>query len=518
MALYARYALSERTSLVERIPPSDADVRDLEVLIRANHSLLILESEEPERGPVLVRWVADRLSLPVYTWSSDAGLVRDGLPAFPAAGTGEPGKCLAYIRDARSDAVYCLTGFFPKLDEDAVAHDLANTARVLGDRQSAVVIPTHPAELPRPIARVATTVRLSPATPAQHYELVRMLLKDLRQRMPVRVKLSGEEVARLLQHLRGLTLFEAKKILTKAIVEDGGFSAADIPKIAEAKREIIEQSGVLEYFSADEGMGDIAGLVHLKEWLAKRKLAFVEPARAKKFGLTPPRGVLLLGVQGCGKSLCAKAIAKEWGLPLIRLDPSRLYNKFFGESEKNLRRATETASALAPVVLWIDEIEKALAQGDGGGEDSGTTARLFGSFLSWLQDKKEGVFVVATANDIERLPPELVRKGRFDEIFFVDLPTPEVRKAILALHLSRRGRDPAKFDLDVLAARTEGFSGAEIEQAVISGLYDAFSRGCDLDTALAVEEIERTVPLSSTAREKITALRAWAQDRAVPAG
>lgn len=509
-------ALADRESLVERIPPADADVRDLEVLIRANHSLLVLETEEPERGPVLVRWVADRLSLPMYTWSAEAGLVREELPAFPASGTGDAAKCLAYIREAKTDAIYCLAGFFPKLEDDAVAHDLAQTARWLGDRQSAMVIPTQPVDLPRPIERVATTVRLAPASPAQHYELVRMLLKDLRRRMPVRVKLTGEEVARLLQHLRGLTLFEVKKILTKAIVEDGSFTAEDIPKIAEAKREIIERSGVLEYFGADEGMGDIAGLVRLKEWLAQRKLAFTEPTRAKNFGLTPPRGLLLIGVQGCGKSLCAKAIAKEWGLPLIRLDPSRLYNKYFGESEKNLRRATEVAEQMAPIVLWIDEIEKALAQGEG--EDSGTTARVFGTFLSWLQEKKAGVFVVATANDIERLPPELVRKGRFDEIFFVDLPDADVRKAILALHLSRRGRDPAQFDLDLLAARTEAFSGAEIEQAVISGLYAAFAQGRDLDTALVADEVARTVPLSSTAREKVATLREWARDRAVPAG
>jgi SpoVK/Ycf46/Vps4 family AAA+-type ATPase len=334
--------------------------------------------------------------------------------------------------------------------------------------------------------------------------------------MPVRVRLSGEEVARLLSQLQGLTLFEVKKVLTKTIVEDGEFTAEDIAHIAEAKKEIVARSGVLEYWSASESMMQVAGLDQLKAWLAKRKLAFTKPLQAKKFGLGAPRGVLLLGVQGCGKSMCAKAIAQEWGLPLIRLDPSNLYNKFFGESEKNLKRATRTAERLAPIVLWIDEMEKAFTQG--GDNDSGTSSRIFGTFLSWMQDKKEGVFVVATSNDVTRLPPELLRKGRFDEIFFVDLPTLAVRKAILGVHLSRRERDPTRFALDELAARMDGFSGAEIEQVVLSALYTAFSAGEELANTHLLAEIASTVPLSVTAAEKITELRSWAEKRTVPAG
>jgi SpoVK/Ycf46/Vps4 family AAA+-type ATPase len=224
---------------------------------------------------------------------------------------------------------------------------------------------------------------------------------------------------------------------------------------------------------------------------------------------------LLLGVQGCGKSMCAKAVAREWQLPLIRLDPSSLYNKFVGESEKNLKRAIKTAESMAPIVLWIDEIEKAFGGQESG--DSGTSSRIFGTFLTWLNDKKESVFVIATANDISRLPPELLRKGRFDEIFFVDLPDAPVRKDIFAVHLTRRSRAPAGFDLDALANATDGFSGAEIEQVVISALYTAFSEGADLDTDLLLREIEGTRPLSVTLGEKITELRAWAKDRAVPA-
>jgi SpoVK/Ycf46/Vps4 family AAA+-type ATPase len=333
--------------------------------------------------------------------------------------------------------------------------------------------------------------------------------------MPLRVKLSGDEVGRLIAQLQGLTLFEVKKILTKVVVEDGHFTADDIPKIVEAKRDVINASGVLEYYSTEESMDEVAGLTQLKDWLHKRKAAFSEPDRARAFGLSPPRGLLLLGVQGCGKSMCAKAIASAWGLPLIRLDPSRLYNKFFGESERNLRRATKTAEAMAPIVLWIDEIEKAFAQS--GDQDSGTSTRIFGTLLTWMQDKKASVFVVATSNDVSRLPPELLRKGRFDEIFFVDLPSPEVRKAIFEVHLKRRGRDPASFDLAKLATDSEGFSGAEIEQAVLSALYSAFAQNVEPDTAIIAEEIARTVPLSVTARERIEALRQWASNRTVPA-
>jgi AAA+ superfamily predicted ATPase len=490
-------------------------VRDLELLIRASHPLIVLETAEPERVEPLVGWVADRLSLPLLRWTPDRGLFRHDLTSFAVEGSKDPGKCLDYLLEGRGEQLYHFDDFLPKLADDAVVHKLGEIAQRFFDNRSAVLITASAAELPVPLQRLATPLKLSPPSKEQYYELVRELLRDLRRRMPVTIKLSGEEVARLLAQLQGLTLFEVKKIVTKVIVEDGCFSAEDIARIAEAKKEIVERSGVLEYFAAEERMAEVAGLENLKAWLAKRKLAFSEPLRAQQFGLVPPRGILLIGVQGCGKSMCAKAIAREWGLPLIRLDPSTLYNKFFGESEKNLKRATATAEAMAPIVLWIDEMEKAFAQG--GQDDSGTSARIFATFLSWMQEKKAGVFVVATCNDISKLPPELVRKGRFDEIFFVDLPDQPARTAILGVHLKRRGRDPAAFDLDGLCTRMEGFSGAEIEQIVVSALYTAFAQGHELSSQHLADEIGRTVPLSTTMAEKVSALRAWAANRAVPA-
>jgi SpoVK/Ycf46/Vps4 family AAA+-type ATPase len=261
-------------------------------------------------------------------------------------------------------------------------------------------------------------------------------------------------------------------------------------------------------------MANIADLVTLKGWLAKRRAVVKEPERAEQFGLTFPRGILLLGVPGCGKSLSAKAVAAEWALPLLKLDPSNLYNKFVGESESNFKRAMRAAERMSPVVLWIDELEKAFAS---GGEDGGVSQRILGSFLSWMQERRGDVFVVATANDIQSLPPEFLRKGRFDEIFFVDLPEREIREEIFQIHLDSRGHDSRGFDLVTLAAQTEGFSGSEIEEVVVSALYTAFSNETALDTAAISKEIEATRPLSVTMAEKIQAMRDWAKGRAVRA-
>ena len=256
-------------------------------------------------------------------------------------------------------------------------------------------------------------------------------------------------------------------------------------------------------------------LRHLKEWLEKRKNVVANPLRAEEFGLSFPRGVLLLGVPGCGKSLSAKAVSSEWGLPLLKFDTSNLYNKYIGESEKNFKRAIRAAERMAPVVLWIDELEKAFAVG--GTEDGGVSQRILGSFLNWMQDRRGEVFIVATANEIERLPPEFLRKGRFDEIFFVDLPGTETRREIFSIHLSSRGQNPGAFDLDSLAEETEGFTGSEIEEVVVSGLYTAFSEDQALTSSDLVREVQGTVPLSVTMEEKISALRAWASTRTVRA-
>jgi len=337
----------------------------------------------------------------------------------------------------------------------------------------------------------------------------------VQRRQPVAVQLAPEDEQRLLHSLSGLTLLEAEKILTRAVVEDGRLTAADLQHVLAAKREIVEREGVLEYYPLEENLAEVADLTGLKSWLAKRKQIVAAPERAASFGLTFPKGVLLIGVPGCGQSLCARAIAMAWQLPLLKLDTGALYNKYIGETEKNFRRAMQVAERVAPCVLFIDELEKAFAQGSP--EDGGVSQRVLGSFLSWLQDRTGDVFTVATANDVSRLPAEFLRKGRFDEIFFVDLPNQEARLAIIEIHLRRRKQDPAGFDLAQVAAASAGFSGAELEQAIVSGLYTAFAAGHPLTTALLLHEISVTVPLSRAMAERIQALRSWARERTVPA-
>jgi len=505
---------------VKRVPPSLDQVRELEVLVKAHHPLLLVQSPEDERVEGLLEHVADRLGLELFGWRPHRGLVplapRTG-PPIP--GTEQPKACLDAIEERGLDALFHLPGFAPSLDgEPALVSQLREMHRTFFTHRGALVLSgdDDAAVLPRSLESLVSVVDLAPPDDQATYRFVSELLRDLRGRTPVEVDMSSEDVAALLSHLRGLTFFEVQKVLTRAVVEDGVLDRSDLAKVLDAKKRIVDRCGVLEYSPAAERLADVAGLDALKAWLRKRRAAFHDPARASEFGLTPPKGLFLVGVQGCGKSLCAKAVAGEWSLPLLRLDPSNLYQRYFGETEKNLRRAIRTAERLAPVVLWIDEIEKAFGQGPEG--DSGTSQRVFGTFLHWLAEKKESVFVLATANDVTRLPPELLRKGRFDELFFVDLPRHEVREAIFRIHLRRRGRAPEDFDLARLAERTIGFSGAEIEQVVVSALYTAFGEGREIDTATLVEEAAGTKPLSETMREQVAALREWAADRTVPAG
>jgi SpoVK/Ycf46/Vps4 family AAA+-type ATPase len=307
---------------------------------------------------------------------------------------------------------------------------------------------------------------------------------------------------------------EVRRLITGSLVEHQALDERTLARVAEAKGKIVAQSSVLEYFPIESGFEGLAGMKRLREWLDKRAVLFHDPERAEQFGLTPPRGMLLLGVQGCGKSHTARAVAFSWNLPMLRLDAGRLYDKYVGATESNLRKALATADRLSPVVLWVDEIEKALASG--GDADGGVSQRVLGTFLTWLQERRGNVFVVATANDISRLPPELLRKGRFDEIFFVDLPGEPVRRDILALHLAQSGRDSASFDLGRLASASAGYSGSELAQAVNAALFSAFASGGDLTTEIIEREILDTRPLSVTMRERVEALREWARDRTVP--
>ncbi len=344
-------------------------------------------------------------------------------------------------------------------------------------------------------------------------ELLDKIVQDVRQFKQVIIDLDDAGRERLLQAALGLTLGEAENVFAKIIVKDERLSGDYVNEVAAEKQQIIRKSGLLEYCATSENFGNVGGLAALKEWLNKRATAFTEDARA--FGLPAPKGILMLGVQGCGKSLCAKAVANQWQLPLLRFDMGRMFGSLVGSSEENVRRAIAVAESVAPAILWVDEIDKAFAGSQGSGAtDGGTTARVFGTFLTWLSEKTAPVFVVATANDISQLPPELLRKGRLDEIFFVDLPSQEERQEIFRIHLQRRHRPPEQFDLAALADAGKDFSGAEIEEAINSALYDAFYTHQDIVTESILTALSQTVPLAKTMDEQINRLRRWAEGRA----
>jgi hypothetical protein len=490
-------------------------LRDIELLVRSRHGLLVVETTEEERAETLLRHLADRLGLRYFTWSIARGLQRSDRERL-VDDTVDLHKALDHIEQAAMAGIFLFRGLKPHLEQPRIAARLAELARWLRQRHGAVAVVAEGLELGEPIGALATTIRLPTPRPEEFASLLTYILRDVGIRMPVKVELTTEDRNSLLRALAGLTLLEAEKVLTKAIIEDGKLSADDIHRVIAAKSAVVEREGVLEYYPVEESETEIADLAGLKGWLAKRRGILLEPERARDYGLPFPKGVLLVGVPGCGKSLCAKAVAMEWQLPLLKLDPGALYNKYIGETEKNFRRAMRTAERLAPVVLWIDEIEKAFSPG-GGSEDGGVSMRILGTFLSWLQDRRGDVFVIATANDVTRLPPELLRKGRFDEIFFVDLPDAESRRATFEIHLRRRNQDPTGFDLDRLVQATDGFSGAEIEGVVVSGLYTAFAARAPLGDGILLDEITSTQPLSRTMAEKVQQLRAWGEGRATSA-
>ena len=515
--VYADNVTQARPPAFGTPPAADAFLSDLELLLRSRYPLIFLQTDERERAEDLLEHLADRMKLPLYTWTRTKGL-RESFELAASLDTLEPVKALAEIERWQRRALYCFVGLGHDLEDRVLAAKLGDAAEQYTKRDGAIIVLGSACEVPETLKFMSATLTLPPPLEGEYRDLVKHIYRDLKTRMHVEIHLTREELDRLVNNLKGLTLMEAEKILTKAMVEDNMLSPADIRRVAEGKRAIIEREGLLEYYPAEATMTELAGLSGLKSWLEKRRAIIREPERAAAFGLPFPKGILLLGVQGCGKSLCAKAVASDWGLPLLKMDPSKLYNKYIGESERNFARAVAVAEKMAPVVLWIDEIEKAFSSPGAAGEaDGGVSSRVLGGFLTWLQERRGDVFVVATANSAHALPPELVRKGRFDELFFVDLPNEAAREAILKIHLKRRKRAPEAFNLPRLVAATAGFSGAEIEGVIVSGLYTAFTNGGDLTDALLLDEVKLTRPLSQTMHEKVQALRDWARERTVRA-
>jgi hypothetical protein len=491
---------------------------DLKSLVLSFHSLIVIETVEEERVRSLLLEVAADLRVPLYEWSLTTGFRR--AHGGEIEGTQDPLTALRHVADIENtEAVYLLKDMATHLGNPNIERLLRELVQKKTATRSAVVLTGDPIELPKGLEALAVRFRLELPNDDELRDVVRAVVESfsvesLNSRQKVRVELTREEAQRLVHALSGLTLTQARQVIAQTIVDDGRLTASDIQKVIRCKGEIIQRGGVLEFFAPEENAFQLGGFTRLKSWLADARVGFTREARA--MNLEPPKGVLIVGVQGCGKSLSAKFIAREWDLPLLKLDAGRLYEKYVGESEKNFRKATALAEAMAPVVLWIDEIEKVFSQNGGGDSDGGLSQRLFGSFLTWLQEKKEGVFVVGAANDLLNVPPELLRKGRFDEIFFVDLPTAEERASILSIHLGLRKQDPARFDLERIAAATDGFSGAEIEQAVISAAYRSLHRKSALSTEAIIESAASTVPLSVARREDVERIRRMAVGRFTP--
>lgn len=492
---------------------------EIDTLVRARYPILYLVTNEESRVRSMLVDLAARRQKKLFEWSITTGIVPAGTSIQSQktrnTPTRDPLTALDHVIDAVEPALFAFKDFHPFLTpgNTAVIRRLKEIALDLKNSHKTIFLISPVLAIPAELDKEITVLNFPLPTRADLAVLLDRITDEVRQFENVTVDLDEAGQERLLQAALGLTLNEAENVFAKIVVKGERLSADDIDEVFAEKQQIIRKSGLLEYHDSRETFQHIGGLTLLKEWLVKRALAFTPEARA--FGLPAPRGVLMLGVQGCGKSLCAKAIATQWRLPLLRFDMGRMFGSLVGSSEENTRRAISVAESVAPVILWVDEIDKAFAGSRGSASvDGGTTARVFGTFLTWLAEKSAPVFVVATANDISELPPELLRKGRLDEIFFVDLPSPEDRRLIFEIHLRRRGRDPVTFDIDALVEASHDFSGAEIEQGVISALFDAFYTGEALSTTHILDELRETVPLARTMSEQIERLRLWAEGRA----
>ncbi len=489
------------------------DAHDLGLVIAAGVSIIVLETYDEPRALGLLMRVARQRDTALYQWTITDGLKRAGfgLQVEEPNKYAEPGELLDQLKKRAEPGIYALCDIHPWLGEDhpTQVRQLKDIALRNNNGAVTLVLVSHRFKLPEELARLSARFEVSLPNKAQIMKVVKDEAKNwAKENGSTRVKTDNETLEQLVSGLRGLSYGEVRRLARSAIVDDGAITEADLPEINQAKFRLMDMDGVLTFDYSGEQLDKVGGMENLKEWLTKRQSVFTGSVK----GLDAPKGILLLGVQGGGKSLAAKAIAGAWSVPLLKLDMGALYNKFYGETERNLRESLSLAEKMSPCVLWLDEIEKGLGGDD---NDSGTAGRVLGTLLTWMAERKDGVFMVATSNDISRLPPELVRKGRFDELFFVDLPNADARQVIFSIHLNNRELDVEQFSIAELVAASEGFSGAEIEQAIVSGLYSALARNTDVTTELLLDEIISTSPLSVVMAGRIAQLRDWAQQRNV---
>ena len=490
------------------------DQHDLETVIRSRFPIITIETHEEERVTALLKQLCLLNEWPFYIWDVVTGLGRKDQHSKAMSGTQDPDDVLRHLMNTPENGVYALLDVSPYLDDPVRVRTLKRIAQEQARTERTLVLVGHDIELPPDLRRYSARFELSVPTSRELRAMMKEEVGEYTRGSGRPMRGSPQAAERIIQHLVGLCAEDARRLIRRIIREDGAITMQDVETVHKAKYEMLGDDGLLSLELDTGEFSDIGGLESLKRWLQIRRGAF--SGEHEQSGLQSPRGVLLLGVQGCGKSLAAKCVAGAWHAPLLRLDFGVLYNKYFGETEKNLRNALSTADTMAPCILWIDEIEKGLSSA-ANSLDGGVSRRVFGSLLTWMAERDSKVFLVATANDIAAMPPELMRKGRFDEIFFVDLPDADTRKLILSIHLERRKLDPVTFDLDTVVELTEGFSGAELEQAIVASLYEAYNENRPLDTDHLAAEARTTRPLSVVMSERLDELRQWAAERAVMA-
>ena len=495
---------------------SQSPQAELEALLASRVALIVIQSKDEQRVLELVQAASLRVHRPrgwgVFQWSVTAGLARRDVDLGGSQKhLCDPQELLKHIKVTNVPGIYVLLDFHPYLDNPVAVRLLKDIVLTYGQLARTLVLVSHAITLPPELQHLSAELQIALPSAADRRAVVQTVIDEwsaVRPGRPAQVDPAALEA--LIENLRGVSVVDCERLARQAVFNDGALTSSDLPAVFEAKHRLLNRGGVLSYEPDAAKFSDLGGMKRLRQWLTMRRSAY----DGSSVGLDPPKGILLLGVQGCGKSLAAKAAAGVFGLPLLRLDVSALYSKWHGESERNLRESLQAADALAPCVVWIDEIEKALSAGDG---DNGTSRRVLGGFLTWIAEQRERIFVVATANDISSLPPELVRKGRFDEIFFVDLPTASARAEILLIHARKRGIVLSREQLPSLMQHSDGFTGAEIEQAIVAAQYGALARRESVTAELIGVEMAATRPLSVVMAEQVDSLRQWARDRTVAA-
>jgi SpoVK/Ycf46/Vps4 family AAA+-type ATPase len=490
--------------------------QDLEIILRSRTPLIVMETRDERRVLRMLQAIGMRSStaeyMPLFRWTVTDGLQRLDIDLAPQLINSQPADVLKHIRAVSKPAIYVLLDFHPFLDDPVHVRLIKDICIHYSEVPRQLILISHKIDLPRELGSFSARVDMALPGDAERRAIIESVAREYSaENSGAQVQVDPKAYELLVSNLAGLTYADTERLAHNAIQVDGAITHSDLPGVMQAKYELLNHGGALQFEYDTARFSDVGGLSRLKDWLGRRKSAFRRDNHATH--LDPPKGILLTGIQGCGKSLAAKATAGIFSVPLLRLDFAALYDKYHGETERKLRESLKTADVMSPCVLWVDEIEKGIA---GRGGETGTTQRVLGTFLTWMAERDSPVFVVATANDISALPPELVRKGRFDEIFFVDLPDAGVRATILAIHLTSRGQRLGDFDVEALANAMQGFSGAEIEQAVVSALYAAHAMNQPLTSTHIMQEIEQTKPLSTVMHERISALRAWADGRTVP--